>query len=127
MNKIIITIIITLMSYMAFSQTEVQDTIITDTDTISVVTSDTSDTSDTTNVLKFQYRVSFSEVSNKFSSNDLRTPIFDIFRTEPIYNENLNQFVFISNEDVEQFELMSNFNQYHITYFKKIPIRIISN
>ena len=88
MNKII-TIIITLMSYMAFSQTEVQDTIITDTDTISVVTSDTSDTSDTTNVLKFQYRVSFSEVSNKFSSNDLRTPIFDIFRTEPIYNENL--------------------------------------
>ena len=123
MNKII-TIIITLMSYMAFSQTEVQDTIITDTDTISVVTSDTSDT---TNVLKFQYRVSFSEVSNKFSSNDLRTPIFDIFRTEPIYNENLNQFVFISNEDVEQHELMSNFNQYHITYFKKIPIRIISN
>ena len=123
MNKII-TIIITLMSYMAFGQTEVQDTIITDTDTISVVTSDTSDT---TNVLKFQYRVSFSEVSNKFSSNDLRTPIFDIFRTEPIYNENLNQFVFISNEDVEQFELMANFNQYHITYFKKIPIRIISN
>ena len=123
MNKII-TIIITLMSYMAFSQTEVQDTIITDTDTISVVTSDTSDT---TNVLKFQYRVSFSEVSNKFSSNDLRTPIFDIFRTEPIYNENLNQFVFISDEDIEQFELMVNFNQYHITYFKKIPIRIISN
>ena len=123
MNKII-TIIITLMSYMAFSQTEVQDTIITDTDTISVVTSDTSDT---TNVLKFQYRVSFSEVSNTFSSKDLRTPIFDIFRTEPIYNENLNQFVFISNEDVEQFELMANFNQYHITYFKKIPIRIISN
>lgn len=120
MNKII-TIIITLMSYMAFSQTEVQDTIITDTDTISVVTSDT------TNVLKFQYRVSFSEVSNKFSSNDLRTPIFDIFRTEPIYNENLNQFVFISNEDVEQFELMSNFNQYHITYFRKIPIKLISN
>ena len=123
MNKII-TIIITLMSYMAFSQTEVQDTIITDTDTISVVTSDTSDT---TNVLKFQYRVSFSEVSNTFSSKDLRTPIFEIFRTEPIYNENLNQFVFISNEDVEQHELMSNFNQYHITYFKKIPIRIISN
>ena len=123
MNKII-TIIITLMSYMAFGQTEVQDTIITDTDTISVVTSDTSDT---TNVLKFQYRVSFSEVSNTFSSKDLRTPIFDIFRTEPIYNENLNQFVFISNEDVEQFELMANFNQYHITYFKKIPIRIISN
>ena len=123
MNKII-TIIITLMSYMAFSQTEVQDTIITDTDTISVVTSDTSDT---TNVLKFQYRVSFSEVSNTFSSKDLRTPIFDIFRTEPIYNENLNQFVFISDEDIEQFELMSNFNQYHITYFKKIPIRIISN
>lgn len=122
MNKIIITIIITLMSYMAFSQTEVQDTItFTDTDTISVVTSDT------TNVLKFQYRVSFSEVSNKFSSNDLRTPIFDIFRTEPIYNENLNQFVFISNEDVEQFELMSNFNQYHITYFRKIPIKLISN
>jgi hypothetical protein len=120
MNKII-TIIITLMSYMAFSQTEVQDTIITDTDTISVVTSDT------TNVLKFQYRVSFSEVSNKFSSNDLKTPIFDIFRTEPIYNENLNQFVFISNEDVEQFELMSNFNQYHITYFRKIPIKLISN
>ena len=123
MNKII-TIIITLMSYMAFGQTEVQDTIITDTDTISVVTSDTSDT---TNVLKFQYRVSFSEVSNTFSSKDLRTPIFDIFRTEPIYNENLNQFVFISDEDIEQFELMSNFNQYHITYFKKIPIRIISN
>lgn len=122
MNKIIITIIITLMSYMAFSQTEVQDTItFTDTDTISVVTSDT------TNVLKFQYRVSFSEVSNKFSSNDLRTPIFDIFRTEPIYNENLNQFVFISNEDVEQFELMSNFNQYHITYFRKIPIKLISS
>lgn len=121
MNKIIITIIITLMSYMAFGQTEVQDTIITDTDTISVVTTDT------TNVLKFQYRVSFSEVSNKFSSNDLRTPIFDIFRTEPIYNENLNQFVFISNEDVEQFELMSNFNQYHITYFRKIPIKLISN
>lgn len=121
MNKII-TIIITLMSYMAFSQTEVQDTItFTDTDTISVVTSDT------TNILKFQYRVSFSEVSNKFSSNDLRTPIFDIFRTEPIYNENLNQFVFISNEDVEQFELMSNFNQYHITYFRKIPIKLISN
>ena len=120
MNKII-TIIITLMSYMAFGQTEVQDTIITDTDTISVVTSDTS------NVLKFQYRVSFSEVSNKFSSNDLRTPIFDIFRTEPIYNENLNQFVFISNEDVEQFELMANFNQYHITYFRKIPIKLISN
>jgi hypothetical protein len=124
MNKIIITIIITLMSYMAFGQTEVQDTIITDTDTISVVTSDTSDT---TNVLKFQYRVSFSEVSNTFSSKDLRTPIFDIFRTEPIYNENLNQFVFISNEDVEQFELMSNFNQYHITYFRKIPIKLISN
>ena len=123
MNKII-TIIITLMSYMAFSQTEVQDTIITDTDTISVVTSDTSDT---TNVLKFQYRVSFSEVSNTFSSKDLKTPIFDIFRTEPIYNENLNQFVFISDEDIEQFELMVNFNQYHITYFKKIPIRIISN
>ena len=123
MNKII-TIIITLMSYMAFGQTEVQDTIITDTDTISVVTSDTSDT---TNVLKFQYRVSFSEVSNTFSSKDLKTPIFDIFRTEPIYNENLNQFVFISDEDIEQFELMSNFNQYHITYFKKIPIRIISN
>lgn len=122
MNKIIITIIITLMSYMAFSQTEVQDTItFTDTDTISVVTSDT------TNILKFQYRVSFSEVSNKFSSNDLRTPIFDIFRTEPIYNENLNQFVFISNEDVEQFELMSNFNQYHITYFRKIPIKLISS
>lgn len=121
MNKII-TIIITLMSYMAFSQTEVQDTItFTDTDTISVVTSDK------TNVLKFQYRVSFSEVSNKFSSNDLRTPIFDIFRTEPIYNENLNQFVFISNEDVEQFELMSNFNQYHITYFRKIPIKLIGN
>ena len=124
MSKIIITIIITLMSYMAFSQTEVQDTIITDTDTISVVTSDTSDT---TNVLKFQYRVSFSEVSNTFSSKDLRTPIFDIFRTEPIYNENLNQFVFISNEDVEQFELMANFNQYHITYFRKIPIKLISN
>ena len=123
MNKII-TIIITLMSYMAFGQTEVQDTIITDTDTISVVTSDTSDT---TNVLKFQYRVSFSEVSNTFSSKDLKTPIFDIFRTEPIYNENLNQFVFISDEDIEQFELMVNFNQYHITYFKKIPIRIISN
>ena len=123
MNKII-TIIITLMSYMAFGQTEVQDTIITDTDTISVVTSDTSDT---TNVLKFQYRVSFSEVSNTFSSKDLRTPIFDIFRTEPIYNENLNQFVFISNEDVEQFELMANFNQYHITYFRKIPIKLISN
>ena len=51
MNKIIITIIITLMSYMAFSKTEVQDTIIKDTDTISVVTSDTN------NVLKFQYRV----------------------------------------------------------------------
>ena len=124
MNKIIITIIITLMSYMAFSQTEVQDTIITDTDTISVVTSDTSDT---TNVLKFQYRVSFSEVSNTFSSKDLKTPIFDIFRTEPIYNETLNQFVFVSDEDIEQHELMSNFNQYHITYFKKIPIRIISN
>lgn len=123
MNKII-TIIITLMSYMAFSQTEVQDTIITDTDTISVVTSDTSDT---TNVLKFQYRVSFSEVSNTFSSKDLKTPIFDIFRTEPIYNETLNQFVFVSDEDIEQHELMSNFNQYHITYFKKIPIRIISN
>ena len=121
MNKIIITIIITLMSYMAFSQTEVQDTIITDTDTISVITSDT------TNVLKFQYRVSFSEVSNKFSSNDLKTPIFDIFRTEPIYNENLNQFVFISDEDIEHIELMSNFNQYHITYFKKIPIKTISS
>ena len=120
MNKII-TIIITLMSYMAFSQTEVKDTIITDTDTISVVTSDT------TNVLKFQYRVSFSEVSNKFSSNDLRTPIFDIFRTEPIYNENLNQFVFISDEDIEHIELMSNFNQYHITYFRKIPIKLIGN
>lgn len=120
MNKII-TIIITLMSYMAFGQTEVQDTIITDTDTISVVTSDT------TNVLKFQYRVSFSEVNNNFSSNDLKTPIFDIFRIEPTYIETLNQFVFISDEDIEQFELMSNFNQYHITYFKKIPIRIISN
>jgi len=121
MNKII-TIIITLMSYMAFSQTEVKDTItFTDTDTISVVTSDT------TNVMKFQYRVSFSEVSNKFSSNDLKTPIFDIFRTEPIYNENLNQFVFISDEDIEHIELMSNFNQYHITYFKKIPIKTISS
>jgi len=121
MNKII-TIIITLMSYTAFSQTEVQDTItFTDTDTISVVTSDTS------NVMKFQYRVSFSEVSNKFSSNDLKTPIFDIFRTEPIYNENLNQFVFISDEDIEHIELMSNFNQYHITYFRKIPIKTISS
>jgi hypothetical protein len=121
MNKII-TIIIILMSYTAFSQTEVQDTItFTDTDTISVVTSDTS------NVMKFQYRVSFSEVSNKFSSNDLKTPIFDIFRTEPIYNENLNQFVFISDEDIEHIELMSNFNQYHITYFRKIPIKTISS
>jgi len=117
MNKII-TIIITLMSYTAFSQTEVQDTItFTDTDTISVVTSDTIKTT------KIQYRVSFSEVSNKFSSNDLKTPIFDVFRVEPSYNETLNQFVFVSDEDVEQHELMSNFNQYHITYFKKIPIK----
>lgn len=114
--KKIITIIIILMSYTAFSQTEVQDTI---TDTISVVTSDTSDTIKT----KFQYRVSFSEVSNKFSSNDLKTPIFDVFRVEPSYNETLNQFVFVSDEDVDQFELLSNFNQYHITYFKKIPIK----
>jgi hypothetical protein len=104
------------MSYTAFSQTEVKDTI-TITDTISVVTSDT------TNVLKFQYRVSFSEVSNTFSSKDLKTPIFDVFRVEPIYNETLNQFVFVSDEDVDQFELLSNFNQYHITYFKKIPIK----
>jgi len=52
---------------------------------------------------------------------------FDIFRTEPIYNENLNQFVFISDEDIEHIELMSNFNQYHITYFKKIPIKTISS
>ena len=115
MNKII-TIIITLMSYMAFSQTEVKDTI-TITDTISVVTSDTTKTP------KFQYRVSFSEVSNTFSSKDLKTPIFDVFRVEPIYNETLNQFVFVSDEDVDQFELLSNFNQYHITYFKKIPIK----
>ena len=117
MNKII-TIIITLMSYMAFSQTEVKDTItFTDTDTISVVTSETIKTP------KFQYRVSFSEVSNTFSSKDLKNPIFDVFRVEPIYNETLNQFVFVSDEDVEQHELMSNFNQYHITYFKKIPIK----
>ena len=114
--KKIITIIIILMSYTAFSQTEVKDTI---TDTISVVTSDTSDTIKT----KFQYRVSFSEVSNTFSSKDLKTPIFDVFRVEPSYNETLNQFVFISDEDVDQFELLSNFNQYHITYFKKIPIK----
>jgi len=113
MNKII-TIIIILMSYTAFSQTEVKDTI---TDTISVVTSDTIKTT------KFQYRVSFSEVSNTFSSKDLKTPIFDVFRVEPIYNETLNQFVFVSDEDVDQFELLSNFNQYHITYFKKIPIK----
>ena len=115
--KKIITLIITLITYTSFSQVKpVVDTTINDEiiDTISVT-----ETNETT---KFKYHIAFSEVNNTFSSKELKTPIFDLFKVEPVYNETLNQFMFISDEDINQYQLISSISQYHITYFKKIFI-----
>ncbi len=78
--------------------------------------------SDSARSVKFQYRISLSEVSNSFSSKDLRDPIFDLFKAEASYSEALNQFVLISEEDIDQRQLVSSLGSYHITYFRKIPI-----
>ncbi len=78
--------------------------------------------SDSARSVKFQYRISLSEVSSSFSSKDLRDPIFDLFKAEASYSEALNQFVLISEEDIDQRLLVSSLGSYHITYFRKIPI-----
>lgn len=78
--------------------------------------------SDSARSVKFQYRISLSEVSSSFTSKDLRDPIFDLFKAEASYSEALNQFVLISEEDIDQRQLVSSLGSYHITYFRKIPI-----
>jgi hypothetical protein len=78
--------------------------------------------SDSARSVKFQYRISLSEVSSSFTSKDLRDPIFDLFKAEASYSEALNQFVLISEEDIDQRQLVSSLSSYHITYFRKIPI-----
>jgi len=119
----IITLIIVLITYTSFSQvTPVVDTII-DVDTI--ITDEIIDTisvTETNETSKFLYQISFSEVNNTFSSKELKTPIFDLFKVEPVYNEIVNQFMFVSDEDINQYQLTSSISQYHITYFKKIFI-----
>lgn len=84
-----------------------------------------SDTTETINIptqKAFQYRISFSQVSSKWTSKSIETEMFDLFKSEATYNEQLNQYVFNSIEDIDRIRLVSTFSNYNLTYFKKIPI-----
>ena len=68
----------------------------------------------------FQYRVSFNHVCNH---QYLMESMTDYLKTKIEYNKDLNQFIFVSNKDLEQSEISLNLIQ-EITFFRKIVIKI---
>lgn len=77
------------------------------------------DIANSDSLVKYQYRITFTRVTSTQSS--LVENMSDFFRTKIEYYENINQYIFITDKDVEQSEFSKNFSQ-EITLFKKIRI-----
>lgn len=70
-------------------------------------------------VFSYQYRLTFNQ---GYNNPTLIDSMSDYFRTKVEYNKDLNQFIFVSNKDMEQSEISLNFSQ-EITLFRKILIK----
>jgi len=70
-------------------------------------------------VFSYQYRLTFNQ---GYYNPTLIDSMSDYFRTKVEYNKDLNQFIFITDKDIEQSEISLNFYQ-EITLFRKIPIK----
>lgn len=109
-------VIFLLIGFNSICQTSVESdsTLIQDTSSLSV---------DNSNVKYFQYRISIEEITTSSVSKMVEPQMFDIFRVQISFNENLKQFIFVSSEDIDSFSLHKTFYNYQISYFKKIPIK----
>ena len=70
-------------------------------------------------VISYQYRLTFNQ---GYYNQSLIDSMCDYFRTKIDYNKDLNQFIFVTDKDVEQSEISLKFSQ-EITLFRKIPIK----
>lgn len=70
----------------------------------------------------FHYRISLSDVTSPTLSQDVKSQMFDIFKTKVDFNDELNQFMFSSAEDLDEHNLLSKLNAYQIIYFKKTKL-----
>jgi hypothetical protein len=69
--------------------------------------------------LYYHYRISFNNVNNKFDSNDLKPEMVEMFGTEIEFNEIVKQFVFISDENIEEVILIKKIINHELSFFKK--------
>ena len=55
--------------------------------------------------LIFEYRLKISNVIDDFSSSQIQDKLTDVFKTKPIFYDELSQYVFNSKENIERFSL----------------------
>lgn len=74
----------------------------------------------------FQYRISIKEITSVGSAKLIQEPLFDLFETNPEYQEDLQTFVFESKKDVDTVnvkEALIATGFAEVTYFKKKKIK----
>ena len=102
MKNIVLILFVVLVSFKSFSQT--QDSLLIKED------------SSLTNYL---YRVKFDD---NFVKQTLIETMTEMFKTKIEYNKDLNQYIFVTNEDIDQSELSKNLAQ-QVTFFRKVLVK----
>ena len=86
------------------------------------ITTDTASVVSKVDTSMYQYRIAFLQVTTTWSGKSLENDMFDLFKSQVVFNDQLKQYIFTSNVDVDRIEILKIFTGYEITYFKKIPI-----
>lgn len=123
MKKYIITILLAVGLTPLFSQTKdsVQTEDVLDVEYLQI--EETTLVDSTGNL--FQYRVEFIQ-NGPYLKEDVTASIRDLFKSDVIFNQTLNQFIFTTKKDMTQYELSKNLSMI-VTYFKKIDLMRLSS
>lgn len=70
-------------------------------------------------LIGYQYRITFTQINGLRSS--LIEDMSNFFKTKVDYCKDLDQYIIISDKDLDQHQFSENFSQ-EITLFKKIKI-----
>lgn len=111
MKKLLLILALLLVAMLCIGQTN------TNTKVIDTLTEDTL----TITQKVYQYRLSFDSIKTINWSNEIKPQLNDIFKTDPIFCEEVGQYVFTSNTDVGMSDVIKTFQStgHKLTYFRK--------
>lgn len=75
---------------------------------------------------KYHYRIEIKEITSLGSAKLVKEPLYDLFRTEPKYQEVLRTFIFESEQDVDDLDVRQALiptGYTEVIYFKKEKLK----